>query len=523
LATAGGQLFRRVSVIRTDGANPLLTLVGTLEGGVIATVDGGETWARLCGSDRVPLISDFFFDEVENRNYVSSFGRGLWVADPTQQQVPAFTTPPKNVTVLDCGPVDIGTAQAADQCSVNPATVTVTAAVNAAPGDPDFGCQTGSRPCGNFPRGASTVVWTASDPFGDTTTTTSVVTVNDQTPPVISPVTDITLVACSTAGEVIQLTVPTAVDRCIGKVPVTGVVIASTTATVPINVAPNGQVTLPAGVHTIRWTASDGITSSSVTQVVTVRPGIFANLDLELRDRSRTTLVTGTPAAISNRGGFLTQVGSDATSGDILSVARVALLDRGHVVGSITTQGTLTRGNQSTVTQTIRTNTPVALPPFPTLAGVVFPPPVGMDRFVNPGPPTTLAPGSYRNVTVNTGGTLNLSTGDYFFLGLTLNSGGTVRVNDAAGPVRVFIMNSLAYRTSFVHQNGTLADVFVGYVGTQSSTIEAPYLGTFIAPNASIQMGTSSVHEIRGRFATRTLLIQPDTNLICVSSSTATL
>jgi photosystem II stability/assembly factor-like uncharacterized protein len=521
LISAGGRLSPAVSAIGFDNGNGTRMLVGTHDGGVIASLDSGQSWARLCGSARVPFISKFFFDEVENRSYVSSYGRGIWTANLTQRQAPEFTTPPQPVTAFDCGPVNIGTAVATDACQIDSTNVTVTAAANSVVGDPDFGCQTGARPCGDFKRGPRTITWTAADEYGDVTTTTSVVTVDDRTPPVISPVSPITVVACNAAGETVVVPVPTAVDRCIGTVQVTGVVIASTTASVPRNVV-NGQVSLPAGVHTIRWTATDGITSSQVTQVVTVRPGIFANRDLELRDRARTTLANGAPASVNNRGNFLTQIGSDATSGSVLSVARVDMRDRGHVVGGITTQGTLTRGNQTTVTGAILTNTPVNLPPFPSLAGVVFPPPVGTDQFING--TVTLAPGSYRSVTVNSGGTLLLSTGDYFFTGLvTVNSASTVRINDTAGPVRIFVSTAFAYRSRFQRANGSLADVFVGYRGTQGTVIEAPFLGTFIAPSATVEMGTGNVMEVRGRFAALNLIIRADTNLVCVSSFAATL
>ena len=53
--------------------------------------------------------------------------------------------------------------------------------------------------------------------------------------------------------------------------------------------------------------------------------------------------------------------------------------------------------------------------------------------------------------------------------------------------------------------------------------IEAPFLGTFIAPSATVEMGTGNVMEVRGRFAALNLIIRPDTNLVCVSSFAAKL
>jgi len=64
--------------------------------------------------------------------------------------------------------------------------------------------------------------------------------------------------------------------------------------------------------------------------------------------------------------------------------------------------------------------------------------------------------------------------------------------------------------------------VFVGYRGSQGTVIEVPFLGTFVAPNATVEMGTGNVMEVRGRFAALNLIVRPATNLVCVSSYAAT-
>ena len=311
-------------------------------------------------------------------------------------------------------------------------------------GDPDFGCQTGARPCGNFPRGPRTITWTAADEYGDVTTTTSVVTVDDRTPRVISPVSPITVVACNAAGETVVVPVPTAVDRCIGSVQVTGVVIASTTASVPRNVV-NGQVSLPAGVHTIRWTATDGITSSQVTQVVTVRPGIFANRDLELRDRARTNAgerdagLGEQPRQRSHPDRQRRDVGQHSQRRARRHEGPRARGRRDHHFGHTDARQS-DDGDRRDSDQHARQPAAVPQP-----RGRLVPPAGGQDLFING--TVTLAPGSYRSVTVNSNGTLVLWTGDYFFTGLfTVNSSSTVRINDTAGPVRIFVSTAFAYR-----------------------------------------------------------------------------
>jgi uncharacterized repeat protein (TIGR01451 family) len=80
LVTANGQFdFRgQAHVIAFDNSNSSLILVGTEAAGIIASTDGGQTWASMPGSQRVTAVTSFFFDEVTPDIIVSSYGRGLW-------------------------------------------------------------------------------------------------------------------------------------------------------------------------------------------------------------------------------------------------------------------------------------------------------------------------------------------------------------------------------------------------------------------------------------------------------------
>jgi hypothetical protein len=239
---------RNLISLEFDPANSQRLAAGTAQAGAMSSLDGGSTWARLCGSDQIPMISSWFFDEVESKVYASSWGRGLWLVDLTKQQVPVFSTPLPAVEVNDCGPADIGQAQASDQCEG--ASVTVQAGVGAQPSDPYAGCEGGARPCGNFPLGSTNVPWTATDEFGDVSHATSVVTVTDTTGPVFTFVPpDVTTTTC--AGLALQQ--PSAVDGCGGAVTVS-------------NDAP---AKFPLGTTVVTFTARDerGNTSTATVRV----------------------------------------------------------------------------------------------------------------------------------------------------------------------------------------------------------------------------------------------------------------
>jgi hypothetical protein len=169
----GGATVSEVTTIAYDPTDPKRILIGTQSGGIVASLDAGESWARLCRSEQVPRITSFFFDEVEGNVYASSFGRGLWKVFPNQQQRPVFTAPPHDIVAHDCGPIDIGHPVAEDFCEELGVHVT-----NDAPG-----CE-GARPCGVFARGRTRLHWTAEDDAGNLGTRSSAIEVDDRAPPI---------------------------------------------------------------------------------------------------------------------------------------------------------------------------------------------------------------------------------------------------------------------------------------------------------------------------------------------------
>jgi hypothetical protein len=152
---------------------------------------------------------------------------------------PSITAPP-NVSVntgpgaSSCGVVisdaTLGTAMASDGCS---ASVTVT--------------RTGVPAGNNFPVGTTIVTYTADDGHGHTASAQQVVTVTDNTPPVISVPANINVNAPANSCSVnVNPGTATATDNCPG-VTVTG----TRSDSQPLN-AP-----YPVGTTTITWKATD--------------------------------------------------------------------------------------------------------------------------------------------------------------------------------------------------------------------------------------------------------------------------
>ena len=83
LVTAGGAIefdkdgFTQITSYGYDPECACHILVGTREAGVMESFDYGVTWKKIAGSDKISLVSSFFFPG-KNKVVISSYGTGLW-------------------------------------------------------------------------------------------------------------------------------------------------------------------------------------------------------------------------------------------------------------------------------------------------------------------------------------------------------------------------------------------------------------------------------------------------------------
>ena len=332
----------------------------------------------------------------------------------------------------------------------------------------------------------------------------------DNTPPVVEVMPDMRLTACDINGQEIDLDVPGATDNCLATVPVEGEVIASDAGATGTTVV-DGIITLPLGTHTIRWTADDGYQTSYVDQVVEVIPAIFAGQQL----------IIGNNAVVdsaANEGSYDTIIGIEADVSDIASTAAVSINDRAVINGTITSAGDIQLGNDVNLDNGILVpNASVVLPDLPTLEEVVFPPVTGPTyQNVNSGETLSLTPESYQNLSVNSLGILTLESGDYYFTSLHVQSDADVVVSDG-GMVRIYVQDYMSMKSLFTDGFDNAVPPFIGYLGTNSLVIEAPFYGSVIAPNATMEMGTGNANVFTGEFMASTLRIRPGINLVCES------
>lgn len=222
------------------------------------------------------------------------------------------------------------------------------------------------------------------------------------------------------------------------------------------------------------------------------------------------TTPDGSPA-VHNSGTGLTRIDANAQTGGIISAGAVQVGSSAAVNGDILSGAAVSLAGTASVSGSVTEFGSVALPPLPALPD--FPAPAGPNRFVNPGPPLVLAPGSYPSVTVNSGGVLRLSGGDYYFTNLTINGASLVQVTPTT---RIFVRSNLAYRASFVSTTGLVVPIFLGYAGTANLRLEARFDGTLVAPAARVFFGAGSGITFTGSFFARVLEVNPQSDLVCV-------
>ena len=100
---------------------------------------------------------------------------------------------------------------------------------------------------------------------------------------------------------------------------------------------------------------------------------------------------------------------------------------------------------------------------------------------------------------------LELRTGVYIVDSLSLDSNAALVVDAAAGPVELYVRQSLIYRGKTLIARGGAGDLLLGYLGTSSATLEAAFTGTVVAPNATLVLASLNVGQHQGSFFGRSI------------------
>lgn len=215
---------------------------------------------------------------------------------------------------------------------------------------------------------------------------------------------------------------------------------------------------------------------------------VYADGFLDLRNNTRVETPGGDPARVANAGSNHTTLGVDATCGDIESIANIQLNERAHVEGHARTVGTIGEQNSVVVDDGRLTGASIELPPLSTFA-IEFPP-AGDDVTLEPDTARTLAPGSYGKLSVKSRSKLYLGAGAYYFEELNVNEPDAeiVTVAPSGAPTYIYVKNAFIHRGVFRNLDGAQDRQFIAYFGSNAAHIETPFLGTFVAPKATVYL-----------------------------------
>ncbi len=283
-------------------------------------------------------------------------------------------------------------------------------------------------PAGNvFPKGDTTVTYTATDSAGNTAIATQLVTVIDDTPPTISCLADIIVdfnPAVTPAGATVNFTAPVGTDNCPG---------ATTAQTAGL---PSGSV-FPLGTTTNTFTVTDTAlpvhNSASCSFKVTVALTSIIGLDsvsisgASFVDSYASNL--GYPASKSSlanvlSNGTITLAGSAKVWGNVRSTrVGVAMSGASQVTGNATAGTTVTRTGSATVGGTITNN---ALAPVMTLPSVPACTPFSSNSGITGTYTYNASTGDLSLSGVNIA---TLANGNYCFHNVTVSGSSQLKVN----------------------------------------------------------------------------------------------
>jgi hypothetical protein len=212
---------------------------------------------------------------------------------------------------------------------------------------------------------------------------------------------------------------------------------------------------------------------------------VAANGRLDVNDRARVNGANGLGLVV-NAGTGTTTLGADAAVGDLLGGGAMTLRDRSFVSRNVQSGGVLTRQNGVVVSGTISERVP--LRSLVNRSWLVVFSDSATSVNLTSGQTKVLSPGTYTNVTANGGSKLTLKAGTYNINSLKLEPQSTLTLDTSAGAVIVNVKNELIYRGTVPNRQSVAGKALFGYFGSTMVSVDAPFAGTLVAPNATIKL-----------------------------------
>lgn len=214
---------------------------------------------------------------------------------------------------------------------------------------------------------------------------------------------------------------------------------------------------------------------------------LHAAAKLDLKNGVKVLEDQGGYAPVSSSGLSATTFGTNVETGALFSFSD-ANVDAGSVIhGPASSEGHIVLASGARVTQAVAA--PTELEPLSTASVAYTRPSTHVDGFVA----TSRAVAATANVdygptTIGDAGELKLAAGDYHFDSLTVEDTGLISIDNAAGPVRIFVHGAFSYAGVTRETLPEKANILFATTTCNDITISGPFRGTLLAPSAAITL-----------------------------------
>jgi hypothetical protein len=233
---------------------------------------------------------------------------------------------------------------------------------------------------------------------------------------------------------------------------------------------------------------------------------LYGKNSLTISDRVQVLAPGGAFGAVASAGA--TNVGTDTKLGNVVSVGAVQLRDRAHVNGFVKTGQGVILGNSVQITGGTTSHAAIRLPNLNLQ--VTFPAANQGPVSLEPGTKKTIGPGAYGGVSVKSRATLTLAAGGvYFFDSLMLEPQSTVVLASGGAQVTIYVRLDCTIRGQLTQAGGGAPNLFLGALGSNPVSVEVPFSGTLVAPNATLALATVAAPGYTGAFFAANLVAQP--------------
>jgi hypothetical protein len=216
---------------------------------------------------------------------------------------------------------------------------------------------------------------------------------------------------------------------------------------------------------------------------------------------------------IHSNGLLIVEKGYPSTyNSNLTAIGKITINKQNTINGNVKSQTSISNSGTINGTKTVGPVANESLPSLSYSAG-------GANKTVPNGGSLTLAPGSYGIVTMSQGGTLKLTSGEYFMNELRYAStieGGTIEIDLSSGdPVTINVVSNLQFgheAAVVLLPNGESDSELVTFNTLQSTAAnwgrEGYFIGSFNAPNAIVTLEKNS--QLRGSICAKEILVSND-------------